>query len=120
MDCGDLLIGCRDAAAFEIGWFSLGCGCRHLNDALVVDTNGDLRYNVAVQQRQSSMIKAERVDREIYRVCQGEDVVALALRLANGRWCLADTNGVRTGRASYPSPKAAATAFAGSLQAGGA
>lgn len=58
-----------------------------------------------------SKIKAERVDASIYRILDGEKVVALAMRLTNKKWALHDPNDKRLTATTFDAPKDAAAHY---------
>lgn len=49
--------------------------------------------------------RAVRYDRDSHRIQRGEEIVAMAIRLANDRWCLNDVSDRRIGGRTYASPK---------------
>jgi hypothetical protein len=56
--------------------------------------------------------KAVRYDRDVYRIQRGgDDVLAFAMRLSNGRWALCDTDDRRLDGRTYDGPKEIAAAF---------
>jgi hypothetical protein len=55
--------------------------------------------------------RAVRYDKDTYRIQEGDDVVAMAQRMANDRWSLCDINDRRIGKRTYATPKEVAVAF---------
>lgn len=49
--------------------------------------------------------RAVRYDRDSQRIQRGDEIVAMAMRLANDRWCLNDMSDRRIGGRTYASPK---------------
>jgi len=52
-----------------------------------------------------------RYDADSSRIQHGDEIVAMALRLANGRWGLYDTEERRLTKATFSSPDEVAEAF---------
>lgn len=55
--------------------------------------------------------RAVRYDAIAYRIQRGDEIVAMALQLANDRWAIHDLSDRRIDRATYATPKAAADSF---------
>lgn len=54
---------------------------------------------------------AVRYDKDAYRIQRGDDIVAMALRLANGAWSLYDTSDRRLSKRTWTKPAEVAKAF---------
>lgn len=55
--------------------------------------------------------RAVRYDKDAYRIQHGEQIVAMALRLANGAWGLYDMQDRRLARETWATPAEVAEAF---------
>lgn len=99
-----------------------GIALRSLMDAGLIEYGRDPKHSLSgyrltalgMETELALRHRLEKCDRISRRIIDEADrVVALALLLGNGQWCLSDINGTRIAKAAFASPKEVLACFVG-------
>jgi 8-oxo-dGTP diphosphatase len=90
------------AEIVEAAWLDVDRPQLPIAQSIVDHVLPALRLRPGVPPEKTRLV---RYDADAQRIQRGDAVVAMALRLANDRWCLTDANDRRIGRMTYDTPK---------------